>query len=227
MPDNLEEQLAAAAARLEQETAVRPPAGVRARGNQRRRRHTATMAAAPIAVLAIAGTLGLALRPPGGPSRQDLTGPPTASSIQTPTAAPTPAPAATAAPAVTVDLAHHTMAVFDTHGTLIKTLKITAGGAAHPTRPGTFTVLNKNPSKTISSPTAGSTNATDYYNLPVAFFIDLGPNAPAIYAVPWQESSLGTANLTHGDIGLDTDDATWLYNQLTVGDTIQIQDTTS
>ena len=85
MPDTFDERLATGAARLEQEAAVRSPAGVRARGDQRRRRHTATMAVVPVAVLAIAGTVGLTLRPSGGSARHDVLGSPSVSSVQTPT----------------------------------------------------------------------------------------------------------------------------------------------
>ena len=80
MPDNFDERLATAAARLEREATVGSPAGVRARGDQRRRRHAATMAVVPVAVLAIAGTVGLTLRPSGGASRQVAGGPPATSS---------------------------------------------------------------------------------------------------------------------------------------------------
>jgi lipoprotein-anchoring transpeptidase ErfK/SrfK len=224
MPDNLDERLVAAAARLEQGAAVRSPVGVRARGDQRRRRHTATMAVVPVAVLAIAGTLGLTFRPSGGSSRQDVTGAPSASSIQTSAEAPTSSVAAKAAPAATVDLVHDVMTVVDARGNLVRSLKITAGGPAHPTRSGTFTVVDKKPSISFSSAKVGFTDANDYYDLNVAFFIDLGPNAPAIYAMPWQQSSLGKANVSHGDIGIGTDDASWLYSRLVVGDTIQIGD---
>jgi lipoprotein-anchoring transpeptidase ErfK/SrfK len=216
MPDNFDERLAAAALRLEQEAAVRSPAGVRARGDQRRRRHTATMAVVPVAVLAIAGTVGLTLRPSGAGG--SVSGVRTSGGA-TPSASASTSPGtkAAAAPVGTVDLAHHTLAVLDARGNVVRTLEITAGTPAHPTPTGTFTVVDKKPSKTISSPTGGTT-----YDVPVTSFIDLGPNAPAIYATPWQQASIGKENATHGEIGLGTDDAAWLYNRLVVGDRIQI-----
>lgn len=225
MPDTFDEQVAAATARLEQEAAVRSPAGVRARGDQRRRRHTATMAVVPVAVLAIAGTVGLTLRPSGGSSRQDAGGPPSASSVRTSTGSTTPSASTsmspgTTGPAVsggTVDLARHTLTVLDPQGKLVKTLPITAGDSTHPTPTGTFTIVDKKPSKSIGSSTTGDT-----YDVSVSFFIDLGPNAPAIYATPWAQASIGKKNVSHGEIGLGAVDAAWFYNWLAVGDTIQI-----
>ena len=216
MSDNFDQRLAEAAFRLEQEAAVHSPAGVRARGDQRRRRHTATMAVAPVVVLAIAGTVGLMLQPSGGSSRQG-SGPPSASSVRT-SATTSPGTTAAAASTATVDLAQHTLAVFDAHGQLVKTLKMTAGKPESPTPTGTFTVVDKKSSKMIHSMPVGETT----YDMTVASYIDLGPNAPAIYAGSWRESGLGKENLTHGDIELGGYDAAWLYNRLTVGDTIRI-----
>ena len=237
MRDYLDERLTAGAARLEQEATVHSPAGVRARGDQRRRRHTATMAVVPVAVLAIAGSVGLTLRPSGGPSRPNLGSSPSVSDTRTSAAGTTPTtkparpttptgpatpttptgPARSATLVATVDLARHTLIVLDPQGKLVKTLPITAGSSAHPTPTGTFTVADKEPSKELSSPMGPNT-----YSLTVTSFIDLGPNAPTIYATPWWQGSLGVRNTTTGEIGLSTDDAAWLYMQLAVGDTIRI-----
>lgn len=217
MPDNFDERLATAAARLEREATVGSPAGVRARGDQRRRRHAATMAVVPVAVLAIAGTVGLTLRPSGGASRQVAGGPPATSSVRTPAENTRSSATAAAAPVCTVDLAHHTLAVLDAQGKVVRTLGITAGKPAYPTRTGTFTVVGKEPSRTLRSSDAGNT-----YDVPVRFYIDLGPNAPALYVTPGNQAKIGKENVTHGGIELSTEEAAWLYNKLAVGDTIQI-----
>lgn len=215
MPENFDERLAIAALRLEQEAAVRSPAGVRARGDQRRRRHAATMAVTPVAVLAIAGTVGLTLRPSAGSPGHEVGSRPTISATPTVSAPTTPGPKAAAAPRVTVDLAGHTMVVRDAQGKIVKTLKITAGMPANPTKLGTFTVAGKEPSVTIYSATA-----TENYSLRVYSYIDLGPNVH-IYGMPWR-SDIGAHNTTDGDIGLNPDDAAWLYKELAIGDTVKI-----
>ncbi|MEY9931928.1 lipoprotein-anchoring transpeptidase ErfK/SrfK [Catenulispora sp. GP43] len=229
MSENLDERLAAGAARLEQEAAVRSPADVRARGDQRRRRHTATMAVVPVAVLAIAGTAGLTLRPSGGASRPNMGGSPTVSDVRTsaagatPTKTSAPVPAPTQAPtralAASVDLARHTLTVLDAQGKKIKTLGISAGSPQHPTPTGTFTVVDKKPSEKVTAPIG-----PDNYSLIVYSYIDLGPNAPGIYASPWDQPHFGKDNATRGEIALSPDDATWLYGRLAVGDTIQVGD---
>lgn len=223
LTDDFDERLVAAAVRLEQEAAVRSPAGVRARGDQRRRRHTATMAVVPVAVLAIAGSVGVAVQPFGGSSRHHVTGVAPAGTTTSSASATSgmPTPPSTKAEAGLmgiVDLGHHTLTVRDAQGKTVRTLGITAGRAAYPTRMGTFTVVDKQPSKKLTSPPVNG----DSYNLTVYSFIDLGSNAPAIYAAPWAASFIGKEDSTHGDIELSPNDATWLSSQLAVGDTIQV-----
>ena len=226
VPGTFDERLTTGAARLEQEAAVRSPAGVRARGDQRRRRHTTTLAVAPVLVLAIAGAAGLTLRPSGG-SRHDVSGPPPGSSSvrtptpgRTPTTGTTPSTSAVAAPTATVDLSRHTMIVRDAQGQVLKTLPITAGIPAHPTKTGTFTVVDKKQAQPLTS-------VDGAYNISVAYYIDFGPQAPAIFAAPWQQPNVGKTNATHGDIELFIGDAVWLYDHLTVGDTIRIDNGTA
>lgn len=221
MPDNFDERLAAAAARLEQEAGGGSPAAVRARGDQRRRRHTATMAAVPVAVLAIAGTVGLTLRPSGGAHRHDAGPPPATASTSvatSPSVAESPSVTAAATPTCRVDLARHTLTVFDPQGKVVRTLPMTAGAPASPSRTGTFEVVEKKPSETFTVPGAG----TDHYSLTVSFYIHLSPNSPDIYATAGNQAFIGKMNHTHGPIEIATDDAAWLYNKLVVGDTIQI-----
>lgn len=220
MSDYFDERLAAAAARLEQESAVRSPAGVRARGDQRRRRHTATMAVVPVAVLAIAGTVGLTLRPSGGSSHHDPGARPTVSATPTASTPPTtPSTKAAAAPSVRVDLADHTLTVLDKQGKTVKTLQITGGSRTHPTPTGTFAVTDKEPSVEISSVMPGMDN----YSMRVYSYIALGTNGPLIFGAPWRhDGQFGTDNVSHGAIELAANDATWLYGRLAVGDTVQI-----
>ena len=231
VPGTFDERLTAGAARLEQEAAVRSPAGVRARGDQRRRRHTATMAVAPVLVLAIAGAAGLTLRPSGS-SHHGVGGETPTSSIRTSSGGTAPATPSTsttsttsttsaAAATVTVDLGRHTMTVHDAQGKAVRTLPITAGKPGYATKTGTFTVVDKEQTKKISSVVDG-----DNYDMTVADYIDLGPQAPAIYAAPWR-SDIGQVDSTHGDIGLNPGDAAWLYGRLTVGDKIRIEGATA
>jgi lipoprotein-anchoring transpeptidase ErfK/SrfK len=234
MRDDFDDRLSTVGADLERAAAIRPPTSVRARGDERRRHRTLALTVVPVAVLAIAGGVGLGLRPsgasippgPGGtppPSSQETrpdqvpTAPVTSPTSPTSKTPPT-ATSKTTAPAAVVDLAHHTMSVFDGHGVQIRTLKISGGSASHPTPTGTFTVVDKKPSASVSSQTAVP------YSIGVSSFIDLGPKAGSLYAAPWQNASFGLENVSHGDVELGTDDASWLYSRVSVGDKIQIID---
>jgi lipoprotein-anchoring transpeptidase ErfK/SrfK len=237
MPDDFDQRVAAATARLEQEATVGSPAGVRARGDQRRRRHTATLAVTPVLVLAVAGTVGLTFRPSGGNSQQKMVRPPSTFHVATSAGGATSSasgPASTsmstpstplstngtsaAAPVrCVVDLAHHTLTVLDSPGKVVRTLGITAGIPAYPTPTGTFTIVAKEESAKISS--AGILGD---YGVTVPHFIDLGPNGPALFGAAWDQAHIGKDDSTHRYIELHPDDAAWLYANLSVGDTIRI-----
>jgi lipoprotein-anchoring transpeptidase ErfK/SrfK len=77
--------------------------------------------------------------------------------------------------------------------------------------------VDKEPSVEVSVVSGAET-----YRTRVSYFIDLGPNGPLIYAMPWQQPHIGNENDTHGDVGLNIGEAVWLYGQLAVGDTVQI-----
>jgi hypothetical protein len=44
-----------------------------------------------------------------------------------------------------------------------------------------------------------------------------------IHAAPWSVGAQGTANVSHGCIGISTDNAAWLFGLTTRGDVVTVQ----
>jgi lipoprotein-anchoring transpeptidase ErfK/SrfK len=231
---DLEERLAVAVVELEAEAVIRPPSGVRARGDQRRKRKAAAVAVTPLVVVLLTGGAAVAMRPSGGDGSAvpgttlgalHRTSPSPTETSFSPTipVRPMTASAAQTRRLVVVDLAGHTLLVYD-HQAKARELPITAGGPNNPTRTGTFTVAGKKPVMTIGAQAAGIGSSHDYYNTEVHWYLDLGPNVPAVYAMPWRHASIGKENVGHGDIGLTDADAALLYDLVAVGDQIKVVD---
>ncbi|GAA1977351.1 L,D-transpeptidase [Catenulispora subtropica] len=232
MHDTLDERLAQLGGSLEDAAAVRSPSLVRSRGEQIRAAHRRRMVAmtatgAAVAVIGV-GSL-VAFRPDSG----GHAGPVGPGSTVTPTA---PAPTAPSGPpshtavgapptkagisTVVVDLKKDTMTVYGKDQKVLKTIPVTGGTATHPTRVGTFTVASKQQHMTLSTtmPQGG-----DSYSIAIDWVLQLDGGGPQVYAMPWNSSKFGQINGTHGDVGMSTADAEWLYDQLETGDGITIR----
>jgi lipoprotein-anchoring transpeptidase ErfK/SrfK len=130
---------------------------------------------------------------------------------------------------VTIDLTTRVLVVTATDGTVLRRIPYTAGGPGHPTSAGTYTVLGKQPTRDLSSTVVDLTSTPTgsvTYDSTVHWYLDLGAGHPAIYAMPWQQGAITAGRLaTHGDIGLSTADASWLYADLGVGDRVVVTGT--
>lgn len=226
MHDTIDERLAQLGGGLEAATEFRAPSLVRTRGEQirathRRRVMAMTATTAAVAVIGV-GSL-VAFRPTHG-QQGPAVNPGGTGSATTSAPATTPAesekPAAATKPIAVVDLNQHTMTVYAKQGQrqVLKTLAVSGGKPATPTHTGTFTVTAKQDHLKIESPVGPTT-----YNLTVHWVLQLDGGGPQVYAAPWWDSQLGTANLSHGEIGMSTDSAQWLYGYVAVGDQIQVQ----
>jgi lipoprotein-anchoring transpeptidase ErfK/SrfK len=222
MHDTLDERLAQLGGSLESAAEVRSPALVRTRGEQIRvahRRRMVAMTAATAAVVVIGVGSLVAFRPDGG--RQDRqVGPGATGSPSASAPASTVPSAATTQPTVVVDLKQDTMTVYDKDRKVVRTVPVTGGTVAHPSRLGTFTVTAKQDQITLYSSTPPG---PDTYNTATKWVVRLDADGPMLYAAPWAEGFWGKVNSTHGEIGMSTEDAQWLYNHVAVGDRIQVQ----
>jgi lipoprotein-anchoring transpeptidase ErfK/SrfK len=223
-------------AQLENGVAAQPPAWVRNRSRKIRQERRRRGAMVLVTAMAVAGVGVGSLALGSGDRRPGIVGP---AATGTPgVSAPVPVPAtpsaASASPSseeapaasgrtVVVDVERDVMTVSDAHGKVVRTVPITAGTSAHPTRAGVYTVNAKKPTMTIESKSVGVPDSSDTYVVTVDWVVVLDANGPMLYAAPWQPTAYGKRNTTHGDIGMSPADAEWLCGFLSVGDRVQVR----
>jgi lipoprotein-anchoring transpeptidase ErfK/SrfK len=125
-----------------------------------------------------------------------------------------------------VDLDSHTMKVF-IDGTLARTIPVTGGKPGFVTRSGVKVIMEKFESKRMDAATTGiDPGHPEYYNLSnVQYAMRETYSGEFIHAAPWSVGSQGSANVSHGCIGMSPEDAAWLFSRSSVGDIVVVTGT--
>ena len=122
---------------------------------------------------------------------------------------------------IKVDIANYTTTVVD-NGEVVKTLPSTTGKEDFDTRSGTKLILEKYDSLKMDSETISiPSGSSEAYNLNVRYAMRVTWTGEFIHAAPWSVSSQGKANVSHGCVGLSTDNAGWLYEGTSIGDVVE------
>ncbi|MFJ9338073.1 Ig-like domain-containing protein [Streptomyces sp. NPDC101733] len=120
----------------------------------------------------------------------------------------------------TVDVPAHTLSL-ERDGRVVKEVPITAGDPAkYPTWSGRMTLMSKEGTIRMRSQSVGLGNA---YDLPVQRAMRLTTSGTYAHQAEWAEGYIGSANRSHGCIGLTTADARWFYGQARVGDVFEVK----
>ena len=99
------------------------------------------------------------------------------------------------------------------------------GRPEYPTPVGTYTVLSKDRDVTMDSSSVGiPVDAPDGYLLDVAYAVRFTQRGLFVHSAPWAVNSLGYENVSHGCIGLSTEDAEWYFDTVNVGDPVIVQE---
>lgn len=124
-----------------------------------------------------------------------------------------------------VDAATHSMDVFK-DGELIRTIPITTGKTGFETRSGTKVLLSKERSRIMDAATGG-TDITDpeYYRVTAEYAMRLNYTGEFVHAAPWSVGSQGSANVSHGCVGMSTTNAQWWWSQNNIGDVVIVENT--
>ncbi|MFD3518724.1 L,D-transpeptidase family protein [Streptomyces sp. NPDC058657] len=190
-------------------------AHVRHLAERRRRRRRAVTTGA---VTTVAASLALLLGTPFLSSDEPAVPPPPAASpVQPPP------------PVATVDLAARQLTVRPSDTRNARTVPITAGRKATPTRTGRLTVTALDATRTLSGKLIG---LVDDYDYRASWVVELrAPDGYTTYALAFPHTSEGTdkskeffgrVDATDGSVGMPQADAKWLFQQLHLGDTIEI-----
>ncbi|MGN6576345.1 MAG: Ig-like domain-containing protein, partial [Nocardioides sp.] len=122
-----------------------------------------------------------------------------------------------------VNLATHEMKVYR-NGALLKTVPISAGKDGFTTRSGTKVIMEKFRHKRMDAATTGiSKDDPEYYNIEdVEYAMRVTNSGEFLHAAPWSVGSQGSANVSHGCVGMSTADAAWLFNLTRRGDVVEV-----
>ena len=124
------------------------------------------------------------------------------------------------------DLASHYMTVV-IDGAVARKIPITGGKAGFVTRSGKKVLKEKFASLRMNSETVGiSKSSPDYYDLSnVQYAMRETDSGEFVHAAPWSVASQGSANVSHGCIGVSTANGAWLFSNCKVGDLINVTGT--
>jgi lipoprotein-anchoring transpeptidase ErfK/SrfK len=122
-----------------------------------------------------------------------------------------------------VDIKSHRMRVFR-NGTLLRTIPISAGKPGFTTRSGTKVIIEKFREKRMDAATTGiDEDDPEYYNIEdVEYALRVTYSGEFLHAAPWSVGSQGSANVSHGCVGMSTANAAWLYNLTKRGDVVEV-----
>jgi len=125
-----------------------------------------------------------------------------------------------------INLATHEMKVYD-NGKLLRTVPVTGGAAGFTTRSGIKVIIEKHLVQRMNSATIGiNPGDPNYYNIPdVRFAQRVTYSGEFLHAAPWSVGSQGSANVSHGCVGMSTANAQWLYGLTHVGDVVVVSGT--
>jgi lipoprotein-anchoring transpeptidase ErfK/SrfK len=99
------------------------------------------------------------------------------------------------------------------------------GRPEYPTPVGTYTVLAKERDVVMDSSSVGiPIDAPDGYLLDGEYAVRFTSRGLFVHSAPWAVNSLGYENVSHGCIGLSTEDAEWYYDAVNVGDPVIVQE---
>ncbi|QPG66996.1 L,D-transpeptidase [Mycolicibacterium mucogenicum] len=108
-------------------------------------------------------------------------------------------------------------------GQVVKTMPASMGKPKHPTPVGSFTAMSKESPVVMDSRTIGiPLNDPEGYKLTVYYAVRVTSGGVYVHAAPWSVAQQGNSNVSHGCINLSTDNASWYYNQVNIGDPIVI-----
>lgn len=121
-----------------------------------------------------------------------------------------------------VNSASHHMTV-RRNGKVIDTLPVTTGKPGFSTRNGIKVVLGKESFVRMRSGSVGiAAGSSESYDLPVYWATRVTWSGEYVHAAPWSVGSQGSANTSHGCVGMSTGNAHWFFNTVRTGDLVQV-----
>ncbi|OBH45078.1 hypothetical protein A5690_19280 [Mycobacterium intracellulare] len=119
-------------------------------------------------------------------------------------------------------ISKHTFTV-SRDGEVLRTMPASMGKPSRPTPMGSFTALEKQRTVVMDSRTIGiPLSSPEGYKITAQYAVRVTWSGVYVHSAPWSVDSQGYANVSHGCINLSPDNAAWYFNQVNVGDPIQV-----
>lgn len=112
------------------------------------------------------------------------------------------------------------------NGKVVREFPATSGKPGFLTREGIKVISEKLDFVVMDAATGGTPEGDpEYYRLDVNWAMRITNSGEFVHAAPWSVGSQGYANVSHGCVGLSTNNAYWLYQNSRVGDVIVVKNT--
>jgi len=122
----------------------------------------------------------------------------------------------------TVDVNKHQMVV-KRNGKVWATIPVTTGKGGFLTRGGTKVISEKYTMKVMDAATTGiSQGSAEYYRLDVPYAMRVTNSGEFVHAAPWSTGSQGSANVSHGCVGMSMANAKRLFDNTLIGDVVKV-----
>jgi lipoprotein-anchoring transpeptidase ErfK/SrfK len=119
-------------------------------------------------------------------------------------------------------LSAHTFTV-SRNGEVLRTMPASMGKPSRPTPIGSFTAMSKERTVVMDSRTIGiPLNSSEGYLITASYAVRVTWSGVYVHSAPWSVNQQGYANVSHGCINLSPDNAAWYFNNVTVGDPIEV-----
>ncbi|MBI2697569.1 L,D-transpeptidase [Mycobacterium gordonae] len=116
----------------------------------------------------------------------------------------------------------HTFTV-SRNGQVLRTMPASMGKPSRPTPIGNFSAMSKERSVVMDSRTIGiPLSSSDGYLITAQYAVRVTSSGVYVHSAPWSVNSQGYANVSHGCINLSPDNAAWYFNQVNIGDPIDV-----
>ncbi|MFC8080302.1 Ig-like domain-containing protein [Streptomyces sp. NPDC057307] len=120
------------------------------------------------------------------------------------------------------DAGSHHMTVMR-NGEVINTIPVTTGKPGFSTRNGIKVVLEKQQFVRMRGTSVGiAAGSSESYDLPVYYATRVTWSGEYVHAAPWSVGSQGSANVSHGCVGMSTDNAEWFFDTVRQGDIVKV-----
>ncbi|MEV5973611.1 Ig-like domain-containing protein [Streptomyces sp. NPDC051921] len=109
------------------------------------------------------------------------------------------------------------------NGEVINTIPVTTGKPGFSTRNGIKVILGKEYYVRMRGTSIGiAEGSSESYDLPVYYATRVTWSGEYVHAAPWSVGSQGVANVSHGCVGMSTENAAWFYETVRPGDIVSV-----